>query len=395
MRKALCMLVTGMMVSAAIALPSLAQEGPLVVGIAMAQSGWMAEYDQPSINAALLKIEEINGAGGLLGHQLKAALADTKTDRAQGARAAKKVLAEGAKLVIIPSDYDFGGAAGLAVNNAGVIAFSPGGSDPRLGIQGIGPFVFSMATVSQAEGFNMAEYSFKKLGSKTAYCLIDQTTEYTKDVGRGFNVRFEQLGGKLLGEDVFKNDDPSFSSQVTRIKNLPQAPDVIAICSYPPGGPSLMRQLRAAGVQSAIMGDAVFDGDYWLDAVPGLSNFYYPAMLSMFGNEANEAKQKTLERYVGKYGKPAVGDFLFGYSVVEGWALAVERAGTFDPKAVRTELEKFRNEELTVGSTTYTSELHITTQREMMMMNIEDGKHRALGYFMAEAAPSMDLLFPK
>ena len=250
MKNLLCILAPIAIFSAAFAVLASAQEDPIVIGIAMAQSGWMAEFDQPSISAALLRIDEVNAAGGLLGRQLKAVLADTKTDRAQGARAAKKVLAEGAKLVIMPSDYDFGGAAGLAVNDAGVIAFSPGGSDPRLGVQGIGPFVFSMATVTHGEGFNMAEYSFKKLGARTGYCLIDQTTQYTKDVGRGFNVRFEQLGGKILGEDVFKNDDPSFSSQVTRIKNLPQTPDVIAIASYPPGGPSLMRQLRAAGVQS-------------------------------------------------------------------------------------------------------------------------------------------------
>lgn len=376
MKGLLCIIAAVVVASAGFVVTAAAQEGPIVIGIAMAQSGWMAEYDTPSVNAALLKIEEINAAGGLLGRQLKAVLADTKTDRAQGARAARKVLAEGAKLVIMPSDYDFGGAAGLAVNEAGVIAFSPGGSDPRLGVQGIGPFVFSMATVTHGEGFNMAEYSFKKLGARTAYSLIDQTTQYTKDVGRGFAVRFEKLGGKMLGEDVFKNDDPSFSSQVTRIKNLAQAPDVIALSSYPPGGPSLMRQLRAAGVQSTIMGDAVFDGDYWLDAVPGLSNFYYPAMLSMFGNETNASKQKTLDNYTAKYGKPPVGDFLFGYSVVEGWALAVERAKTFDPKKVLKELEKFRKEKLTIGSTTFTPDLHITTQREMMMMNIENGKHK-------------------
>ena len=199
----------------------------------------------------------------------------------------------------------------------------------------------------------------------------------------------------MLGEDVFKNDDPSFSSQVTGIKDLAEAPDVIAICSYPPGGASLIRQLRAAGVQSTIIGDAVFDGDYWIDSVPGLSNFYYPAILSLFGDESDEAKQKLLENYTAKYGRPTVGDFAYGYSVVEAWALAVERAGTFEPDAVREELEKFRDEKLMVGGTTYTPELHITLQRGWQMMNIEDGKYSALGYFTPEGMPSMELLFPK
>lgn len=388
------MLVVGLVVGCAEPAPAPGPAEPIVIGIALAQSGWIAEFEQPASNAAQLKIEEINAAGGLLGHPLKAIFADTKTDRAQAVRAATRVLGEGAKLVIISSDFDVGGAEALAVNDAGVIAFSPGASDARMGIQGVGPFVFAMASVSYAEGFNMAGYSFKELGAKTAYVLIDQTTSYTKDVGIGFVVYWEQLGGKMLGEDVFNNDDPSFSSQVTRIKNLAQAPDVIAICSYPPGGASLIRQLRAAGVQSTIMGDMVFDGDYWLDTVPGLSNFYFPAVLSLFGNEPDEAKQNMLDNYTAKYDKPALGDFMYGYSVVEAWALAVERAGTFEPEAVLKELEKFRDEELTVGSTTFTPELHITALREMMMMNIENGKHSALGYFKSEGVPSMELLFP-
>jgi branched-chain amino acid transport system substrate-binding protein len=374
---------------------AMAAEAPIVIGIAMAQSGWMAEYDQPSNNAAQLKIEEINAAGGLLGRQLKIVQADNKTDRAQSARAAQKVLASKPKLVIVTSDYDFGAPAALVANKAGVIAFSPNGSDQRFGIQGIGPMAFSMATVTFGEGFNMAEIAYSKLGARTAYSLIDQTTQYTKDVAKGFAIRFKQLGGRMLGEDVFKNDDPSVSSQVTRIRNLSRGPDVIAISSYPPGGPSLMRQLRAAGIQSPIVGCAVFDGDYWLDAVPGLNDFYYPALMSLFGSEPHQKKQKVLEKYTAKFGKPAVSDFLTGYSTVEAWALAVERAKSFDPKKVAKELEKFRDEKLVVGSTTFTPQLHVTTQREMILIKVENGKHKVLGYLRSDAAPSMSLLFPK
>jgi branched-chain amino acid transport system substrate-binding protein len=368
---------------------------PVVVGIAMAQSGWMAEYDQPSNNAAQIKIEEINAAGGLLGRKLQVVQADNKTDRAQSARAAQKVMAHKPKLVIVTSDFDFGAPAALVASQAGIIAFSPNGSDQRFGVQGIGRLAFSMATVTFGEGFNMAEIAYKKLGARTAYSLIDQTTQYTKDVAKGFAIRFEQLGGKMLGEDVFKNDDPSFSSQVTRIKNLSHAPDVIAISSYPPGGPSVMRQLRAAGIGTSIVGCAVFDGDYWLDAVPGLSNFYFPALMSLFGNEPSAKKQSVLEKYTAKFGKPALSDFLTGYSTVEAWALAVERAKSFDSNKVARELEKFQNEKLVIGSTTFTDKLHVTTQREMMLMKVENGKHKAMGYLKSDTAPSMDLLFPK
>ena len=48
-----------------------------------------------------------------------------------------------------------------------------------------------------------------------------------------------------------------------------------------------------------------------------------------------------------------------GYAIIEAWTRAVERAGTFDAKAVALELEKFDKEPLLAGDTTYTPEWHI------------------------------------
>ena len=66
--------------------PVLAQED-LTVGFAIAKSGWMEAYDTPAATAALIRIEEINAAGGLLGRPIKVVEADTRTDRAESAKA--------------------------------------------------------------------------------------------------------------------------------------------------------------------------------------------------------------------------------------------------------------------------------------------------------------------
>ena len=56
----------------------------IVVGFATAASGFMQAYDKPAQDAALIRIDEINKAGGLLGKKIKAVFADTKTDQAEG-----------------------------------------------------------------------------------------------------------------------------------------------------------------------------------------------------------------------------------------------------------------------------------------------------------------------
>ena len=52
-------------------------------------------------------------------------------------------------------------------------------------------------------------------------------------------------GAAIVGRDTFKNDDASIASQITRIKELPEQPDVIMLCSVMPGAAAAVRQLRA------------------------------------------------------------------------------------------------------------------------------------------------------
>ena len=99
-----------------------ADDGEVVIGFAASYSGWMQAYSQPSTNAALIAIDDINARGGLLGKKLKAVIADAKTDRAEGAKAGQEVLAAGAQMVAVDCDYDFGAPAALAAKNANKIA---------------------------------------------------------------------------------------------------------------------------------------------------------------------------------------------------------------------------------------------------------------------------------
>ena len=109
----------------------------IVVGMATAQSGFMQAYDKPAMDAAMIRIDEINKAGGLLGKQIKVVEADTKSDRAEGAKAGLEVLDKGADLVIVSCDYDYGSPAALAAQAAGKISFFLCAESVKAGIQGV------------------------------------------------------------------------------------------------------------------------------------------------------------------------------------------------------------------------------------------------------------------
>ena len=214
-----------------------------VFGLVMSFSGWFAPIDADTIVGAKLAVAEINAAGGVLGQPIEVVEFDNKSEPPLGADGAVDVIGKGAKAILFPSDFDFG-APGYVAQQKDVIAFS-GASDPKFGVQGVGPFAYSTSNASQAH---------KQKGWKTAYVLLDSTIVYTKSLCASFATRWTELAGKdgLLSQDTFLNNDSSIIAQVTRITGLSKKPDLIFFCSYAPGGPSAIRQLRAAGVTAAI-----------------------------------------------------------------------------------------------------------------------------------------------
>lgn len=379
-------------------LPSSAQQTPppIKVGFAVAESGWMTAYDGPPLKAALLKIEEINQKGGLLGRHIETVLADTKSEREQGAKAGESLVAQGVDLLVVSSDYDYGAPAALAARKAGTLAFSLGAGDPKMGPMGIGPYVFTPNLAAQVEGITMAEWAYKRKKLRRTYILEDQSIEYSKSACAGFRAGWTHVAGEqgIAGSDSFKNGDASIASQITRLRAVSPPPDALYLCTYNPGGASAIRQLRAAGIDLPILANVGMTDAYWLPAVQQLSNFYVPTYMSIFGDDPRPAIRSFLTAFATRYGAPPQSAYaVLGYSMVEQWALAVQRAGSTAAPAVTAELEKFREEPLTIGPTTYSKQLHIQVSRPLLMMEVQNGRNKAIELWRNELTPSTQLLF--
>lgn len=360
-----------------------------VFGLVMSFSGWFQPIDADTIAGAKLAVEEINAAGGVLGQPIEVVEFDNKSEPPLGADGAVDVIGKGAKAILFPSDFDFGAPGAYVAQGKDVVAFS-GASDPKYGVQGVGSLAYSTSNASQAQGALLAEWAFKEKGAKTAYVLLDNTIAYTKSLCASAGTRWKELAGDggLLGEDTFLNGDPSIAAQITRITSLPQKPDVIFFCSYAPGGPSAIRQMRAAGIDAAILTGESLDGDYWIGTVPDLSNFYVVNYGSKYGDDPDPAVNEFFKRFEAKYGKKAdVSYGLRGYSAVQAWAKAANKAGSLEGAKVAAVLDTFDKEPLVIGPTTYTKDLHIQTARPMAIIGVKDGKFAAVGRFTVEKYP--------
>ncbi|GAB5469487.1 MAG: ABC transporter substrate-binding protein [Rhodospirillales bacterium] len=398
MRKSTLMAFAGLVGMAALPLHSaVANDDEVVVGFAASYSGWMQAYSEPSTNAALIAIDDINAKGGLLGKKIVAVKADAKTDRVEGAKAGQQVLNEGAQMVAVDCDYDFGAPAALAAKNANKIAIFLCAESVLAGIQGVGKNAFSSSVLAAVQGATIAEWGAEEKGWKTAYILLDTSIEYNKGICYGFDWMWkEKLGLEILGHDVYQNADPSIAAQITRIKNLPEEPDLIMNCSYVPGGASALRQIRAAGIESALAGGSSMSGTYWLDSVPGLTGHYVPEQASIYGDDPRPEVEAFNDKYEARFGERPNSQYTYpGYLVVEMWARAVERAGTFDTDAVIAEMEKFKDEPFLVGTRTFTPTLHHQNYAPYLIVETTDGQPAVADEHTISEPVPMDVLFGK
>ncbi|QDZ01311.1 ABC transporter substrate-binding protein [Nitratireductor mangrovi] len=372
-------------------LTAAAQED-VTVGFAIALSGFVAPYDDGPYKAAKLAIEDINAKGGLLGRKIIEVSADTASDPAQGATAATDVLSKNAELVMVTCDFDFGAPAALVAQSQNKIAFSSCAADAKFGVQGIGPNAYTMATATNHQGAILAEFAWNTLGKRNVYILNDLQVEYNKSLCSNFEKRWRELAGGegVTGYDEYNaGNDTVIPAQVSRMKDAEAKSDVIMFCGAI-NGASYVRQIRAAGIDLPMITGESMDGTYWLEAVPDLSEFYNLSYGSIHGDDPSSRVNDFVAKFTKAYGEPPVtGHALTGYGVIEAWARAVESAGSFEADAVRAKLDAFAGEDLLVGKTFFTSDLHINNSRPMTIIKIDGGKAASLGVFDAEKTPEI------
>jgi branched-chain amino acid transport system substrate-binding protein len=367
----------------------------IVIGFSVALSGPMQAYDGDSTRMAKLFIDQTNEKGGLLGKKLRAVDADTKSDRAEGAKAGLSVVQAGAVLAFATCDYDYGAPAALQAQRAGVISVFLCAEDPKAGILGVGNLSFTASGAAQLQGAADAEWATGKKGWKTGYVLLDDSIEYDKSVCAGFDWMYPKKGGTIAGRDTFKNGDASIAPQVTRLANAirDHKVDVVMLCTYEPGAASAVRQIRAAGITVPILNGSSVDGSYWLAAAPGLTDFYIAVQAAVTGDPRPEVQALT-QAFKAKYGVLPASQYAYPvYAFMQLWAKAVTETGTTDPKTVVKKLETYKDVPTVLGPRSFSPKLHIQTQIPMMIEEVADGADKVIdSQTVSEAIPN-DVLY--
>jgi branched-chain amino acid transport system substrate-binding protein len=357
---------------------------PIVIGAAVAKTGWLNSADGTALNAFMMYIDKVNAAGGINGRKLKIISADNQTDPAKAKTAAEQLISRGAQIILGSANFAIGGPAGIYAQSKNILNVSLGAGSPAWGVQGIGPQAYSLGEATYGEGWAMADFAHKQ-GWTKAFVLDDTSLDYSAQICDGFQERWKQLGGATAGTAEFKNSDASVATQVGQIG--PSGAGFVALCTYAPGGVTAIRQIRSAGIQLPVVSDFGMTGTSWLTAVPNLSDFYTTSWGSVYGDDPSAAVNKFVKDYAARYGKSGLQNtaIFCGYVAAQDIVAAIKRAGgsTSGP-ALTAQFNKFRNFPSLIP-TTYSPTVHIQSGgSKLRILKLTNGKP---AYFTTMTVP--------
>ncbi|KKS70222.1 MAG: Extracellular ligand-binding receptor [Candidatus Magasanikbacteria bacterium GW2011_GWE2_42_7] len=236
---------------------------PIKIGFIGPLTGDAATYGVDEKNATALAVEEINNAGGIKGRSLEVIYEDGKCSGKDAATAAQKLInIDGVKIIL-------GGAcsgetlsiAPIAEQNK-IIIFSAFSSSPDITKAGDYIFRNSPSDLDVAKGY--AQFIVSRGGYKNI-AIISENTDYAGGVKKVFNEEIARLGGKIVADEVFKQEERDFRTNIAIIKSSNADAIFINPQSGVTGGLAL-KQIKELGVTTPVFSVFTFGGKDALEA---------------------------------------------------------------------------------------------------------------------------------
>lgn len=330
-------------------------------------SGEVAVYGTECRNGIMLAIDEINAAGGVNGKQLELVGEDDEGSPEKSVNVYKKLVTKDKCDVIIGSLTSGCTAAISSLAQAQkVLLLAPAAT--LTSITEAGDYVFRACFIDPFQGTVGGKFSRETLGASRAAVLYDIGNDYSIGLYENFKVAFEQGGGTVVAAESYSTGDKDFNAQLTKIKTA--NPDVVYLPDYYATVALIVKQLRAQGINTPIVGADGWDGiiDNAGDEV--LNGFYS----NHYAADSTDSRVVTfVKSYEEKYGSTPVSFAALGYDCVYLLKDAMVASGATDATSLKDALMKTNGSYVT-GNLTFDENRNPVKSAVMLEIVKQDGK---------------------
>jgi branched-chain amino acid transport system substrate-binding protein len=348
-------------------------EETIVIGFGGGLTGYLAFYDGMVNNGLQMAIDEINAAGGIAGkYKIELQVKDVRSEAPASATAGAEFAAAGVSVMISPCDVDPAIAFSQPAQQAGIPIIAPCASTPTLA-SAVGDFMYQIYPSDNLQAAVLAKFA-QEQGYKNAYILLSPDTPYTEKLPLYFAEAFQKLGGSLAAQGTYAFGQQDFSAEVTNIKGLDPQPDVIMTAAYEPDFPVFIKQLRAAGITTPVLGSDGIDSPTTL----ALGDVAEGVIYSTGGFPApGTPMEKLYNDYVARFGGNVQTDVspyaATAYETIKLIEAAVTKAGSADGAAIRDALNGIVDFQGITGSNITLEGQNRIALRDVTLIRVEKG----------------------
>ena len=240
------------------------------------------------------------------------------------------------------------GSYGSAVSIAGSLYFKDA-NIPVIGVTCTNPQVtlnnnhyFRICFLDPFQGTVLANYAFKELGARTAYCLAELGNDYDVGLSTYFQQEFEKLGGTVIS-DFFPTGNSDFTSYLTNATMFNA--DVFFCPVSIAYSTQILQQAAAQNVTFPILGGDTLDSNVVANAAKGtnvkvvITTFYQEGANPTFATGFKAWLNSNAEAMTNNGGNDMISAVsAMGYDAYYTALEALKAAGSTDSAAVMAAL---------------------------------------------------------
>lgn len=345
------------------------------IGLLNEMTGGNATIGTAAANGAKLAIKEINANGGLLGKQIKAVVADNKSEPSEAANAMTKLLTQD-KVVAVTGTFSSSNAiAAASVAEANKTPYLvAGATNPKVTVdektKNVKKYIYRVCFIDPFQGTVAANFAAKELKVKKAAMLVDNSSDYSKGLAEFFEAAFTKEGGTIVANEAYLQKDTDFKATLTKIKSKDM--DILYVPGYYEEVGKIVKQAREMGITVPIVGADGWDSPKLgeIASASALNNTYFTNHYSV--EDTSPKAQAFVEAYTKEYGQKPEALAVLGYDAVYVLADAIKRANSTDSAKIIEALATTKDFPAISGVTTI-NKTH-DADKNAVVIEMKDGK---------------------
>lgn len=270
--------------------------------------------------------------------------------------------------------------AGEAFKEAHVPFLSLGATDPSLP-KYFDNYIFLVPFGDNTQAAAAAEYTVENFG-KNAAVIWDSTSEYTRSLPKYFNIRFEEMGGKILYDTSYPGG--CITNQIANnLSQLNPKPDFIYLAALPECVESIVQSIRDHNIEIPIIGGDGLDTPN-LTQNETISNVWY----TTHSWDQSDRSKAFLKEYQETYYSSPISSFAaLGYDTAKLITQVIDQAQSNNPKEIMEVLQSTQGFEGVTGTISYSKESHVP-KKSVWIIKIENGKKTLADHLIPNKIPT-------